>query len=55
MAKTPNLDELRVQARNSYRFWHIYLMLRLREVELTTPKQRNYAPNSTRHNRRAFR
>ena len=33
MAKTPNLDELRGQARSSYRYWHIYLMLRLREVE----------------------
>jgi hypothetical protein len=28
-----NLAELRAQARMTYRYWHIYLMLRLREIE----------------------
>lgn len=29
----PSLHELRAQARITYRYWHIYLMLRLREIE----------------------
>jgi hypothetical protein len=29
----PSLDDLRVQARLTYRYWPIYLMLRLREID----------------------
>lgn len=49
---TQSLDELRSQARLTYRYWHIYLTLRLREVEQhLTPAQRaelsgNSAPQS---------
>jgi hypothetical protein len=40
MPVTPGLDELRGQARRTYRYWPIYLMLRLREVEQhLTPTQ----------------
>lgn len=39
---TPGLDELRSQARQTFRYWPIYLMLRLREVEQhLTPAQRD--------------
>jgi len=38
---TPSLDELRSQARRTFRTWPIYLMLRLRDVEQhLTPAQR---------------
>lgn len=30
--KTMSLEELRAQARLTYRYWHLYLVLRLREV-----------------------
>ena len=38
---TQSLDELRAQARRTFRYWPIYLMLRLREVEQhLTPQER---------------
>ena len=37
---TPSLDDLRAQARRTFRYWPIYLMLRVREVEQhLTPAQ----------------
>lgn len=33
VVKAPSLDELRTQARRTYRYWPLYLLLRLREVE----------------------
>jgi hypothetical protein len=33
MVKAPSIDELRMQARRTYRYWPLYLLLRLREVE----------------------
>jgi hypothetical protein len=40
--KAPSIDELRTQARRTYRYWHLYLLLRLREVEQhLTPAQRD--------------
>jgi len=33
MSRPPSLDELRAQARQTFRYWPIYLMLRLRQLE----------------------
>ena len=42
---TQSLDDLRAQARLTYRYWPIYLMLRLREAEQhLTPDQRRALP-----------
>jgi hypothetical protein len=42
MVKAPSIDELRTQARRTYRYWPLYLLLRLREVEQhLTPAQRD--------------
>jgi len=43
---TQSLDDLRAQARLTYRYWPIYLMLRLREAEQhLTPDQRRALPS----------